>query len=94
MLPDRKFIEMLRCPVTRQPVEAMPRHRLRALNEAIAAGGARRVDGTTVQDALQAALVTRDGRRAYPVRDGIPVMLADEGIELDAGAPAQAQPGD
>jgi uncharacterized protein YbaR (Trm112 family) len=47
-----------------------------------------------VLDARHAALVTRDGRRAYPVGDGIPVLLADDGIALDAGAPAQAQPGD
>lgn len=82
MLPDRKFLELLRCPVTRQPMAVLPKHRLRALNAAAAAGTLQYADGRPVNESLDAALVTEDGSRAYPVRDGIPVMLADECIDL------------
>jgi uncharacterized protein YbaR (Trm112 family) len=33
---------------------------------------------------LDAALVRDDGRIAYPIRDGIPVLIAEEGIALGA----------
>jgi uncharacterized protein YbaR (Trm112 family) len=82
MLPDRKFLELLRCPVTRQPVAVLPKDRLRALNAAAAAGTLHYADGRAVTGSIDAALVTEDGTRAYAVRDGIPVMLAEECIDL------------
>ena len=32
---------------------------------------------------LDAALLRDDGRVAYPIRDGIPVLIAEEAIALD-----------
>lgn len=77
---DRKLVEILRCPETRQPVALAPRDQLRALNAAIAAGELKHADGRKVEEDLKAALVTADGARIYPVRDGIPIMLTDEAI--------------
>ena len=37
-----------------------------------------------MQPLPDAALVREDGRVAYPVRDGIPVLIAEEGIALGA----------
>lgn len=83
---DRKLLEILRCPVSREPVTVAPKDRLRELNAAIAAGELQHADGRKVEAPLEAALLTADGARAYPVRDGIPVMLADEAITLAADA--------
>ena len=38
------------------------------------------VDGSPVQEALDEALITEDGRTLYRVSDGIPVMLEEQGI--------------
>ena len=53
---------------------------LEALNRAIAAGGVRRNDDSAQADALREALVTRDRKTVYRIDDGIPVLLAEEGI--------------
>lgn len=89
---DRKLVEILRCPVTRQAVALAPRDRLRQLNAAIEAGELVHADGRAVATPLEAALLTADGARIYAVRDGIPIMLADEAI-VAAGADGQAAPG-
>ena len=56
---DPKLLEILVCPVTKQPL---------------------RYDETTQE------LISDAAGLAYPIRDGIPIMLADEARQLDDGA--------
>ncbi|MFL6593712.1 MAG: Trm112 family protein [Luteimonas sp.] len=79
---DRKLLDILACPATRQPLSMLDPRGLAALNDAIAAGGVQRIDGTRQRDAVREALVTRDRRLAYRIDDGIPVLLVEEGIAL------------
>ncbi len=79
---DKRLLDIICCPATRLPLELMDAERLSRLNAAIAAGSIKKHGDTTVSGALGEALVTRDGRLAYPVRDGIPILLEDECIEL------------
>jgi uncharacterized protein YbaR (Trm112 family) len=77
---DRKLLDILACPATRQPLAMLDTRGLQALNEAIRAGGVTRVDGSTQAEPLREALVTRDRKRVYRIDDGIPVLLVEEGI--------------
>ena len=78
---DRKLLDLLACPATRQPLALLDSRGLQALNGAIAAGGVVRGDGGAQTVELREALVTRDRKRVYRVDDGIPVLLAEEAIE-------------
>ena len=81
---DKRLLDILCCPATKQPLRPLTRTELDALNRAIAGGGAQTA-------ALAAGLITADGKRVYRIDDDIPVMLADEAImvaQLD-GFPAR-----
>jgi len=81
---DRKLLDLLACPTTRQPLRPIDARMLGDLNTAIAAGGVKRGDGSAQSAPIDAALVTADGRLAYRVDDGIPVLLAEESLDLAA----------
>lgn len=77
---DRKLLDLLVCPVSRQSLALLDSSGLQALNQAIAAGGLARDDGSIQAEPLREALVTRDRKRVYRIDDGIPVLLAEEAI--------------
>ena len=77
---DRKLLDLLVCPVTRQPLQLLDSRGLAALNAAIQAGGIVRGDGSAQSAAIGEALVTRDRKTVYRVDDGITVLLAEEAI--------------
>ncbi len=77
---DRKLLDILCCPSTRQSLAMLDSQGLDALNRAIAAGGITRADESPQADAVREALLTRDRKTIYRVDDGIPVLLAEEAI--------------
>ncbi|TCZ88646.1 Trm112 family protein [Lysobacter sp. N42] len=81
---DRKLLDLLACPTTRQPLRMLDAPRLDALNRAIEEGRVRRGDGAMQSTRVEAALCTEDGRLAYRIDDGIPVLLAEESLDLGA----------
>ena len=77
---DKKLLDILACPVTRQPLALLEASRLKSLNAAIESGGVH--FGKHAQtEPLREALITRDGKRVYRIDDGIPVLLPEEGLE-------------
>ena len=77
---DRKLLDILACPATRQPLALLDRAGIDALTRAIEAGQVRRADDSAQSEPLREALVTRDHKLVYRIDDGIPVLLADEAI--------------
>jgi len=55
--------------------------RLARLNHAIRAGDIKNHADSDLAEELAEALVTRDGRLVYPIRDGIPLLLEEESID-------------
>ncbi len=77
---DRKLLDLLCSPDTRQPLSLLDAPGLDALNRAIAAGTVAKADGSPQAQALREALLTRDRKQVFRVDDGIPVLLAEEAI--------------
>jgi uncharacterized protein YbaR (Trm112 family) len=80
---DKETISILICPVTGQSLSLADAPLIAKINQAIEAGKLQDQLGRLVKQPLAEGLIRQDGKVLYPVRDGIPVMLADEGIALD-----------
>ena len=77
---DKNLLDIICCPTTKLPLELLSTDRLASLNAAIRAGEINNQDASPLTDELTEALITRDGRHVYPVRDGIPILLEEECI--------------
>ena len=78
---DKRLLDIICCPVTKLPLQLVDSVRLAKLNAAISAGALRNRTARPLAESLSEALVTRDGRLVYPVREGIPVLLEEESID-------------
>ena len=79
---DTTLLDIVCCPVTRLPLQLLPATRAERVNALIDERRIRNRGGAVVEAGGQQWLMTRDGKLAYPIRDGIPVLLEDEAVEL------------
>lgn len=77
---DKRLLDILCCPASKQPLGPLSAAQLDALNRAVDAGRLIDVEGASVAQRYTAGLLTRDGRTIYRIDDGIPVMLADQAV--------------
>ena len=80
---DKRLLTILRCPVSHKGLSVLKKDRLALVNAAIEAGELVNHEGLAIAESLKEALVTDDGKRIYPVNDGIPVLLEDESISME-----------
>jgi uncharacterized protein YbaR (Trm112 family) len=74
-------IELLRCPISAQTMRAAPETVVRSLQDRRQSGGLR-TRGGEIPEPFEDGLLCTDGAWFYPVRNGIPVMLAGEAISM------------
>lgn len=79
---DAALLDILCCPLTQVPLQRMPEAKLARLNELILLQCVKNESKVLVDAPLEAALMTRDGKLAYPIRGGVPVLLIEQGIAL------------
>ena len=77
---DKKLLDILCCPASKQSLQLLSKAGLATLNAAIVAGPVTQLAGQPVQHALNEALITHDRKLIYRIDDGIPVLLAEEAI--------------
>jgi uncharacterized protein YbaR (Trm112 family) len=80
---DKQLLTILRCPVSHKGLSLLKKDKLEKINAAIVAGNIATHDGVPLTEPLAEALVTDDGKRIYPVNDGIPVLLESESIHME-----------
>ena len=80
---DKRLLTILRCPTTHKGLNIAKKDTLERINAAIAAGKLHNAEGAAVAEPLKEALITDDGKRLYPIDDGIPVLLEDEAINME-----------
>ena len=80
---DKRLLTILRCPVTYKGLSVLKKDKLEKVNAAIAAGKLETLEGVKLVEPLAEALVTDDGKRVYPVDEGIPVLLEGEAILME-----------
>ncbi len=80
---DKRLLSILRCPISHKGLSVVKKDKLARINAAIDAGELVNHEGTAISRHLSEALITDDGKRIYPVDDGIPVLLEDESISME-----------
>lgn len=82
MTVDPELLEILVCPETKQGLSVASAELLQQLNATVVDGSAVTRGGDAVVEPVTEGLLREDGRVLYPVRQGIPIMLIDESIEV------------
>ncbi|MEI6715833.1 MAG: hypothetical protein WCO60_18940 [Verrucomicrobiota bacterium] len=72
------FVSVLRCPVTRGPLRWIPR----GLWEGLEVGETGMAAFEQTVSGWEGGLMREDGEGMYPVRGGIPVLLAEEFVKI------------
>lgn len=79
---DAQLLEILRCPQDHSELTLADAAVVARANECIAAGTLTTVGGQVVKKAIDGGLIRAAGDLMYPIVGGIPVMLADEAIDV------------
>lgn len=77
-----ELLDSLLCPASRTRLKMADAPLVERLNANQRAGRLRNVVGQVVERPFEGGLVREDGAILYAIRDGIPILLVDEGIPL------------
>lgn len=81
---DKKLLDILCCPSSKQSLHLLSSNQLENLNKAISEQSVQQLDGQKLTAPLKQALITKDQKIIYRIDDGIPVLLSEEGISTSS----------
>jgi uncharacterized protein YbaR (Trm112 family) len=84
---SKELLDLLVCPANHTPLALADQQRVASINRAIAAGTVKNKAGQRLERPIDGGLIRQDGSVLYPILDGIPILLVDEGIVLDESIP-------
>lgn len=79
---DTELLSLLACPEARLPLRLADAALVEALNQQIAQGSLQNKKGEVIKQPLEGALLREDNEIFYPIRDGIPDLLIEEGVVI------------
>ena len=79
---DNFLLSILVCPETKRPVLEAKDEIVQKLNQQIQLGQLKARAGHQIKQNFESGLIREDGKVFFPVRDGIPIMLMEEAIDL------------
>ena len=83
---SEEILSILVCPENKESLILAEASEVEMINEHISKGGLFNADGAAVpKESSDGFLIRADRKVAYPIKDGIPVLLIEEGIILPDG---------
>lgn len=79
---ESKLIDMLRCPIDGSRLQLLGNDAVLRINLALESGNLRDRLDQRISCPLDAGLLNRQANRVYPIRGGIPSLVAGEAVEL------------
>lgn len=76
------LVSPLVCPQAHEPLQVASPEQVVQVNQGIEAGTLTTPSGAVVRDPIESGWINSAGTRLYPVRDGLPILLVSESIEV------------
>lgn len=76
------LLALIQCPITQQKLAYADPKLLEEINQRIEQNDVRDQQNQRVQTPLDGGLVSADGKFLYPIRGGIPTLVAERAIAL------------
>lgn len=79
---NEELLNIVVCPETKQKLSIADQSLVDELNKKIESGSLKNRSGNKISEKIDGGLVREDGKYLYPIREEIPILLVEEGIEL------------
>jgi uncharacterized protein len=83
MAISKDLLDILVCPETKQDLALAETSLVETLNKKISEGKLKNRVGEKVDGKITGALIRKDNKFLYLIREDIPIMLIDEAISMD-----------
>jgi len=80
---DMDLLDILVCPRTKKKLIIAPEEIINKVNEKIKKGDCKDISGEPVSKIVTTGLYQAEDKTFYMIRDGIPLLIYDNGIQLN-----------